>query len=215
MQVRFLAALFGAALLATPVLAADCPTGMFRAAAGPDTASMLEITPNGRFRYGMSEGAMDEQAEGRWTCEGGTLKLTTEPTPKPAAFTLDKVTDGEEAPFTLIVTWPDGRGVALVDFRLDFDGAEPVMGYTQQDGWSRDLDGHIPKAVQLAEPFYQTISPVFPIPSRKGIKVHIVLTPNDMGTADFRDVLVTREDDRVLLHWRGRAIPYVRVETEK
>jgi hypothetical protein len=62
--------------------------------------------------------------------------------------------------------------------------------------------------VQVAEPFFGTVSPVFPLPQRKGIKVHIILTPNDIGTAAFKDTPVTQEEDRLVLHWRGRAIPY-------
>lgn len=201
--------LFG--LIATPSLA-GCPTGLFTAAAGPDTASMLEIGKDGHFRYALSEGALDESAQGIWTCDKDVLRLTTQPTPKPAEFTLDKVTQGGGVPFTLLVTWPDGRGVPLVDFRLDFESGEPVTGYTQQDGWSHDLDGRMPKAVQVAEPFYGTLSPVFPVPAGRNIKVHIVLTPNDMGTAPFKDTPVTQADGKLVLHWREREIPYRRGE---
>jgi len=42
---------------------------------------------------------------------------------------------------------------------------------------------------------------------------HIVLIPNDIGVAAFKDTPVTQEDDRLVLHWRGRAIPY-RLATE-
>ena len=46
------AALVGliALIVAAPALAADCPTGIFMAAAGPDTASALEINKDGTLR---------------------------------------------------------------------------------------------------------------------------------------------------------------------
>lgn len=196
--------------IALPVRAADCPTGLFRAAAGPDTASMLEIGKDGHFRYGLSEGAVDEMAEGRWECAAGTLLLTTEPTPKPAQFRLDHVTQGEEAPFSLIVTWPDGNPVAGVDFKLDFDRGEPASAYTQPSGWATDLDGRIPRTIQFAEPFYGTVSAVFPVPAGKGMRLHVVLEPNDMGVAAFDATPLRVEGDRLLLEWRGHAIPYER-----
>jgi hypothetical protein len=198
--------------IAAPVSAADCPTGRFRAAAGPDTASGLEIGKDGTFRYFLSEGALDEGAEGRWTCDKGVLRLTTAPAPKPAEFRLDKVTEGEEAPFSLIVTWPNGQGVAAVDFQIGFESGEPVTGYTQDDGWDRDFEDRVPKTVQFAEPFFGTVSPVFPVPSRRGIRLHVVLEPNDMGVAAFKDTLATMQDGKLVLQWRGRAIPYARDE---
>jgi len=197
-------------LIATPAGAANCPTGLFRDAGGPDTASMLEIGKDGHFRYSLSEGAVDEGAEGRWTCADGVLLLTTEPTPKPAAFRLDKVTHGEEASFAVIVTWPNGEPIAAVDFRIAFDEGEPVEGYTQTYGWARDFGERMPRTVQFAEPFYGTVSPVFPVPQGKGIKLHIVLEPGDMGTAAFSKTRVRVEGERLLLEWRGRDLPYER-----
>lgn len=114
--------------------AATCPTGPFRAAAGPDTASGLDIGRDGRFRYFLSEGAVDERAEGRWTCEQGRLLLTTEPTSRPAEYRLERVSRGHEAPFSLRLTWPDGDGIPTVDFRIAFDEGEPLYGYTRADG---------------------------------------------------------------------------------
>jgi hypothetical protein len=191
-----------------PAIAADCPTGVFIATAGPDTASALEIDPSGQFRYMFSEGAVDEAAEGRWQCVEGALLLSTQPSPKPPEFHLADITDNAEAPFSLLVTWPDGQGIPAVDFKLSFDDGETISDYTQSDGWSRDLGGRRPRSVQVFEPFFGTISPVIPLPDRDHIRVNIVLTPNDMGVADFRETRVTNEDGRLILHWRDRAIPY-------
>lgn len=172
------------------------------------TASALEITPDGKFRYMLSEGAVDEAAEGRWRCVDGTLLLTSEPTPRAPEFRLGSIKDGEEAPFSLLVTWPDGAGIPAVDFQLDFASGESVTGYTQSYGWSRDLGGRRPISVRVSEPFFGTVSPPIPLPDRDHIRVTIILTPNDMGVADFRDVPAKLEGEALMLHWRGRAIPY-------
>lgn len=197
------------AATALPALAADCPTGRFRAQAGPDVASGLEIEANGHFRYFLAAGALDEMAEGRWTCAKGILRLTTQPQPKPAEFKLDKITQDGEAPFSLIVTWPNGNGVAAVDFRIEFDKGDPVTDYTQDYGWSLNEDGsRTPKTVQFSEPFHGTISPVFPVAPGKNVRIHVILVPNDLGTVDFRETQVTQADGKLLLHWRGGEIPY-------
>ena len=196
-----------AVLVAGPALAADCPSGMFTAAAGPDTASALEINKDGTFRYMLSEGAVDESAQGRWTCDGGKLLLTTTPAPKAPQFALGKVEDGGDG-FSVHVVWPDGRGIPGVDFVLELDSGTPIEDYTQVRGWSGDLGGRKPRAISLSEPFYGTMSPAFPLASNDHQQIEIILTPNDMGKADFRDTLVTQDGSGLMLHWRGRELPY-------
>lgn len=195
-------------ILAAPALAADCPNGMFMAAAGPDTASALEINKNGSFRYMLSEGAVDESAQGRWTCDAGTLLLTTTPPPKQPQFTLGKLAENAGDGFSVRVVWPDGRGIAGVDFVLELDSGAPIEDYTQASGWSGDLGGRKPRSISVSEPFYGTASPAFPLTSSDRQQIEIILTPNDMGKADFRNVLVTQDGSGLVLHWRGREIPY-------
>ena len=84
-----------------------------------ELAAGLELRPDGRFRYGLSYGALDEQAEGQWAVEQGTLYLTSEPRVVPPRFALVSDTPA-----------PRGRlSVRLADLRCA--------------GWiSADLDRH-------------------------------------------------------------------------
>ncbi len=43
-----------------------------------EIAAALELTDNGRFRYALSYGALDEEAQGRWRFDDGNVRLTTE-----------------------------------------------------------------------------------------------------------------------------------------
>ena len=194
---------------AAPAQARDCPTGMFIAAAGPDTASALEIRSDGHFRYMLSVGAVDESAEGRWTCDAGTLLLTTMPTPKAPAFRLANIVEGTGEPFSILVSWPNGRGIAGVDFVLEMDSGAPIEDYTQESGWSGDLGGRKPRSISVSEPFYGTASPAFTISSGNPHRIEIILEPNDMGKAAFLNTRVTRSESALILHWRGGELPYV------
>jgi hypothetical protein len=49
-----------------------------------EMAGGLELQPDGRFRYGFDYGAVSEVSEGKWTVEGGTVLLTTDPMPPKA-----------------------------------------------------------------------------------------------------------------------------------
>ena len=76
-----------ALLLATPACAtAQTP----RQAAGlyevnqMEMAGRLELRSDGRFRYGLDYGAVSEESEGRWTADGTTVLLMTDPMPPTA-----------------------------------------------------------------------------------------------------------------------------------
>ena len=49
-----------------------------------EMAGGLELSPDGRFRYGLDYGAVSEGSEGRWTFENGAVVLTTDPMPPKA-----------------------------------------------------------------------------------------------------------------------------------
>ena len=44
----------------------------------------LELRADGRFHYALEYGAVSEEAEGTWTVEKGTVRLTTAPMPPKA-----------------------------------------------------------------------------------------------------------------------------------
>lgn len=48
-----------------------------------EMAGGLELSPDGRFRYGFDYGAVSEGGEGNWTFEDGKVVLTTDPMPPP------------------------------------------------------------------------------------------------------------------------------------
>lgn len=46
-----------------------------------EVAAALELQPTGHFRYALEYGAVSERAEGDWTFDGTTLRLTSSPQP--------------------------------------------------------------------------------------------------------------------------------------
>src|SRR3954469_6839333 len=44
-----------------------------------EMAAGLELRADGRFNYGLSYGALDEEAAGRWTLNGDRVLLTSDP----------------------------------------------------------------------------------------------------------------------------------------
>jgi hypothetical protein len=196
--------LAGAALLLAmpaPAVQAKDLTGDYRAAEGPDLAAHLHIGADGKFLYELAYGALDEQAEGRWRLVGGQVQLFTEPRPKPAVFRLDSMDSARDGGFSISVVWPDGRGIAGVDFRIGVEGGEPIAGYTQEYGWTRDMPPDLkPTWIEFSEPYHGTASPRYPITSGRTARIKVTLIPNDMGVVDFNGAVVEADDKGIILH---------------
>ena len=73
-------ALLAAALLLSAPAAAQNVAGLYEINQ-MEMAGGLELRPDGRFRYALEYGAVSEGAEGVWTIEEGTVRLTTSPMP--------------------------------------------------------------------------------------------------------------------------------------
>ena len=67
-------------LFAAPVSAAPQVAGLYETQQ-IEVAAALELQPDGRFRYVLSYGAVDEAAEGDWRFDGAAVHLTSNPMP--------------------------------------------------------------------------------------------------------------------------------------
>lgn len=198
-------------LLGQPAIAEQGLAGRYRLTGEQDIASELRLTDDGRFQYFLMAGALDEQAEGRWSQDGAKLRLATDPRPVPPSFSPGPSSRSTEAPLSLKVSWPDGRGIAGVDFRIGFDAGEPVTSYTQEDGWTLAAEERrVPRWIELAVPMHGLVSPRFPIDIASGNALTFILTPNDLGRIDFQDLPIDVDDENIVVHRFGQKLVYVR-----
>lgn len=212
--------LSGTSIAAQNALAPEArgPVGSYRTQE-TDTASMIELIEDGRFRYQLSEGALDEYAEGRWTRTATGIALETLPHPKPPQFSLGPVGTAPEAGFSFKVIF-EGRdaeedGLPGVDFRVGFSNGEIAEGYTQRYGWAIGPDdARQPVWIEMYEPINDIRSPRLTLPDQKRMAVSIILAGNDIGVAAFDQTPVSLVGDGLVLHWRGRDIRYGRMNSE-
>lgn len=201
MRSILLTAVLGALLIGSSASAAPGLVGAYRIAEGPDIAGELVIRADGRFQYALAAGALDERAEGRWVRTGSKVCLHTEPKPVPPVFSKAApiAIDGRTA--TLLVTWPNGRGAARVDFRIGFDTGDPLEGYTQYDGWSMPPgDLRTPRWIELSEPMHALRSPRFTLDATDRGTLHVVLVPNDLGVVNFEGACLEAQAGGFVLH---------------
>lgn len=185
------------------------PAGHWRSTGSPDSVAMLELDSDGSFRFMLTEGALDEQAQGVWSREGQTIRLTSRPRPVRPTLTPAPTAPECEQAFCLVVETTDGSGVAGVEFRITPSEGEPIEGYTQYDGWSTDSFGAGTAMIALSEPIHGIQSqPVAIAPGTRSMR--FVLTPNDLGMADFDGIVAEVEGDVLTLQHRLHPIRFRR-----
>ena len=179
--------------------------GTYRMRGPPDEVGGLELSPDGHFRFGYAGGAVDLHAEGRWTSDGQSVVLNTEPRPTPASFTPGPVTRGDG--LTILVNGPNGRGLALIDVRVGLADGRVIEGYTQDYGWRPEVDPRAgaPRWVELRFDMYEVPPQRFPLDASRGNVFAFTFVPNDLGTMDFRDqVLLVEPEGLVMVRGQGR-----------
>lgn len=201
-----------AALIAAPAAAEDSPfVGEYSLAEGPDVGGGLLIRGDGRFQYMLAAGALDERAEGRWEVRGDTVCLTTDPKPVPPAIEKGALIEIDGTPPTLLVTWPNGKGIPGVDFTIGFDSGDPVEDYTQVYGWTMpDDDKRIPRWVEVREPIYGISAPRYELTEADGGKLRMIIVPNDIGVVNFEGACAERTERGLTLHRAEGDMRFVR-----
>lgn len=202
--------------IAAPVAAQDSPfVGEYSFAEGPDVGGGLLIRSDGHFQYVLEAGALDERAEGRWEARGERICLTTEPKPVPPAMKKGPLIEVDGTVPTLLVTWPNGRGIPGVDFVIGFDSGDPAEGYTQYDGWTiPDDDKRTPRWVEVREAIYDISAPRYELADADGGKLRVIIEPNDLGVVDFENACAEKTERGLTLHRAEGEMRFVRLGAE-
>ncbi|WP_194952741.1 hypothetical protein [Sphingopyxis solisilvae] len=208
--------LLAVALIAAPAVAEESPfVGEYRLAEGPDVGGGLLIRSDGRFQYVLAAGALDEHAEGRWETHGDMVCFTTDPKPLPPAMEKGPLIEVEGTIPTLLVTWPNGKGVPGVDFTIGFDSGDPVEDYTQYYGWTMpENDKRVPRWIEVREPIYDVTAPRFELTEADRGKLRVIIVPNDMGVVNFEGACAEKTERGLTLHRTEGDMRFVRLGGE-
>ena len=177
-----------------------------------EVGGALELQPGGHFRYQLDYGAVSEGAEGDWTFDGKTVRLTTVPRPKAPTFKVvaDKPAPKGELEVRLE---PPGFGGMGNNVRV----LVKMKGYPDVYDLDLDADGRaqfasgIPEVIIPKVPVYGLLGEAIPLSSERGHRLLLRFQPNDLGKADFDGETLQLNDGDLLLARYATMIRFVRV----
>lgn len=168
-----------------------------------EVAAGLELGTDGRFRYMLAYGALDEAAEGVWRFEGGQVLLTSDPIAAPRFVLLDR----HPAPggrLRIALALPEGMSPQY--FEVESRHADGRVSAQQfgDDSGSLDLDpGDRPIAVVVTLPIVDLRSEPVEVTGAGGAAIRFRFEPRDLGKVAFArtplriddgDLVLTRHD---------------------
>jgi hypothetical protein len=175
-----------------------------------EIAAGLELRADGRFRYALSYGALDEEAAGTWTVSGSQVLLTS---------------DGVVAPrFVLVSRGRTGNGVLQVGLdvpkglsRQYFDAViTSTNGQTEREQLSDDglswrfTSANVPANVRMLLPVFSIISEPIQVDPSSGYSLRFRFEPNDLGKVAFQATPLKIINAELLLDRHGRTIRFKR-----
>ena len=199
--------LLAAALLAS---APASVAGLYQAQQ-MEVGAALELQANGRFRYQLDYGAVSEQAEGDWTFDGTTVRLTSNPMPKAPSFELVRDDPAPSGEIVMNVEPPGfGAGYRLEAIATDADSGEKGMVTTDSDG-RVDSGTHRLSAVDPIVPVYGIVAGHFSLSPDRGHRLLLRFHANDLGHAGFDREPLASASDALVLNRYDTEIRFVRV----
>jgi hypothetical protein len=189
--------------IAAPAVAAPSPRVGLYNASEMELVAGLELKADGKFRFGLSYGAIDEQAEGRWVEKDGKILLTTEPAVVPPRFALVKDEPVADGSYYAALDEPEALGDFSLTLAVKYQG-ETAIKYIEADE-----NGRVPiapgKVVETIVPDLPVYSaPYRPFPMKPGgHRLVFHFEANDVGKADFKaEPLAIVGDDLVLKRYQ-------------
>ncbi|MCK9540935.1 MAG: hypothetical protein M0R03_02770 [Novosphingobium sp.] len=184
-----------------------CLTGLYDGS-GFEMASTLELSGNGRFRYMLSYGALDEEAEGTWRVRGDTVLLTSDPV-NPPRYALISDTAGEGEGMKITLRPPRGLSVQYFALIATYAGGRHRALQFVEDDLVIGPDGHgeaLPESVRVTLPVFDVTSD--PLPVGAGREIVVRFDPNELGKVAFAATPLVRGESGLTFERHGRDITF-------
>jgi hypothetical protein len=202
--------LLAAATASGPVMAQPTSLSGVYDGGQMEIAAALELKPDGRFNYALSYGALDEQAEGRWTVSGDRVLLSSNPVVAPRLFLVSR-SRAPEGLLQLSLDVPRGVSRQYFDALITRGNGQTQKVQLREDGLSLSFGrADPPTAVQLVLQMFRVASEPVRLDPSSGYLVQFRFEPNDIGKADFRAEPLRIVNGALVLERHGRTLRFRR-----
>ena len=173
-----------------------------------EVATGLALGSDGRFAYGLSYGALDEGAGGRWEADGDRVYLTSDPVKPPAlAFVAERASDQAGLYVELDVT--GGLSRQYFDARIELADGQSLMRRFEEDGlYVEFAEGDRPVSTTVLLPMFGVASMPYRLTGDGPRIVLFRFDPNDLGKVAFSRTPLMREGARLILERHGRRLTF-------
>lgn len=150
-----------------------------------EVAAGLALGSDRRFAYGLSYGALDERAEGRWEAHGENVYLTSDPVKAPAFEFLGEQASPDSL-YRIELDLPEGFSRQYFDARIELADGTFMGRQFEEEGLEFEVpEGSRPVSVTLLLPVFGIESPPHTLTGNGPRELHVRFDPNDLGKVAF------------------------------
>jgi len=177
-----------------------------------EIGAALELQADGHFRYQLDYGAVSEGAEGEWTADGQTIRLTSKPMPKEPTFDLVRDTPASKCTLTLSVDWGKFNWNSPPDVLVPYEGKphELQQLHADRDTGTVHLDNCAVTTVMPLVPVFDVAGEPIAVSPASGHRLSLRFVPNELGHVAFRGERLTRDGSSLLLNRYDTVIRFLR-----
>ncbi|MGE0259903.1 MAG: hypothetical protein AB7H71_18020 [Alphaproteobacteria bacterium] len=170
----------------------------------------LELMADGRFRYALAYGALDEQATGRWTTRGNQVLLTSDPV-TPPRFVLVSQQRGANGLLQVQLDVPRGVSRQYFNAFITKSNGETERRQLAEDGLQLPFASNdAPIGIRLVLQVFDVASQPVRLDPAAGYSLRFRFEPNDIGKVAFQATPLAIVNGDLMLDRHGRTIRFRR-----
>jgi hypothetical protein len=175
-----------------------------------EIAAGLELRADGRFRYALSYGALDEEAAGTWTVSGSQVLLTSNRVAAPRFVLVSRSRSGDGV-LQIGLDVPKGLSPQYFDAVITSTNGQTERQQLSDDGLSwRFTSASVPTSIRMLFSVFNVISEPIQVDPSSGYSLRFRFEPNDLGKVAFQATPLKIVNAELLLDRHGRTIRFKR-----